>query len=620
MKVNIKQEKENSKISLIENLLEEENTLQKIIFPKYNQKIIKEENGTFTFENNETFKGKIIKGILQKGVYTWPNKQIYYGDLSPFNSFNKKGKIIFPNRSELIGYFNGEKNTIDKATYITSTRKYQGSFKNNKFNGKFIIRNIEGQPYYLYKGQYFNGLKQGKFELEKMYENKIFKITGNFERGKKDGEFKIYIVNKNDSKIKEKLIDIINFDVDFEKIEVKNEEKIENKSFFSTNITEKKINCMEIIKFKDDTYLLLGSYENLLIYYVNSIDDKINFDKEISLFKNADINDILKTKDNQILLCSSNNKFKLINLIFEEKNNISNMNTSMTSYNDFNLIQEFKGLENSKNIFCLLELSNGLIISGDCENVILWEKTNTFSVKNHYSVIERKKSNFFTDFFKSLFDNNDKDSNNDSNYISETSSISFSEYEIKYEIKDSLNLPSHIFCVLEIENNKNIITLAIAQPDSKNILFIKIGKDNKIIVNKEVEVLATIENRKKLMAHINDNLFVGCKNKLIVIDCKKYEIIYNISSETITYIDIYLDKFLIFGVTKEINSLYSYEGFLEQKQFRKKPNTKNYNIINISEFNKCKHKGNIINACLYKINDKNLIITVGTDNKIILLK
>ena len=316
MKVNIKQEKENSKISLIENLLEEENTLQKIIFPKYNQKIIKEENGTFTFENNETFKGKIIKGILQKGVYTWPNKQIYYGDLSPFNSFNKKGKIIFPNRSELIGYFNGEKNTIDKATYITSTRKYQGSFKNNKFNGKFIIRNKEGQPYYLYKGQYFNGLKQGKFELEKMYENKIFKITGNFERGKKDGEFKIYIVNKNDSKIKEKLIDIINFDVDFEKIEIKKEEKIENKSFFSTNITEKKINCMEIIKFKDDTYLLLGSYENLLIYYVNSIDDKINFDKEISLFKNADINDILKTKDNQILLCSSNNKFKLINLIF----------------------------------------------------------------------------------------------------------------------------------------------------------------------------------------------------------------------------------------------------------------------------------------------------------------
>ena len=34
-----------------------------------------------------------------------------------------------------------------------------------------------------------------------------------------------------------------------------------------------------------------------------------------------------------------------------------------------------------------------------------------------------------------LGDNNDKDSNNDSNYISETSSISFSEYEIKYEIK-----------------------------------------------------------------------------------------------------------------------------------------------------------------------------------------
>ena len=160
----------------LDNLLKEDNFLQAISFPKINQKIIKIENGAYIFENQETFNGKILEGILKKGKYTWPNGQIYFGDLSPFNTFNKRGKIIFPDKSVLTGFFDGKNNTIDKATYISPLRIYEGSFKNNKLNGKFIIRNKdEKQLNYLYIGQYFNGAKHGKFELKKIYKNKNIK-------------------------------------------------------------------------------------------------------------------------------------------------------------------------------------------------------------------------------------------------------------------------------------------------------------------------------------------------------------------------------------------------------------------------------------------------------------
>ena len=45
---------------------------------------------------------------------------------------------------------------------------------------------------------------------------------------------------------------------------------------------------------------------------------------------------------------------------------------------DYKIFQDFKGLKDSKSIFRLIELSNGLIASGDCENLIILLKKEVF--------------------------------------------------------------------------------------------------------------------------------------------------------------------------------------------------------------------------------------------------
>ena len=222
-------------LNIIDNILKEDNSLQKIYFPTLNQPLKEEKpKGNYIFINGETFKGKIKDKIFQKGKYIWPNGQEYYGDLSPYNRFNKKGKIIFPNKDELTGIFNPENNLIEKAVYKTSTRLYQGTFKNNKLNGKFIIKNNENSPHYLFIGSYLNGIKDGKFSLETRYDNQKINMTGTFEKGKKNGNF-IF-------KIEEEKIEV-EFNDDFIKIL----NGIEKKNFFEKK-EKNKICCMKIIE------------------------------------------------------------------------------------------------------------------------------------------------------------------------------------------------------------------------------------------------------------------------------------------------------------------------------------------------------------------------------------
>ena len=102
----------------LDKILIEDNELQRILYPSFNPE-----------QNNEIFEGTIYDNNLKKGKYIWKNGQIFIGNLSENNRFIKKGKIIFPNKDELIGFFNDENSSITKATYTTSTRIYQGSFK-----------------------------------------------------------------------------------------------------------------------------------------------------------------------------------------------------------------------------------------------------------------------------------------------------------------------------------------------------------------------------------------------------------------------------------------------------------------------------------------------------------
>ena len=558
----------------LDKILIEDNELQRILYPSFNPE-----------QSNEIFEGTIYDNNLKKGKYIWKNGQIFIGNLSENNRFIKKGKIIFPNKDELIGFFNDENSTITKATYTTSTRIYQGSFKKNKLDGKFIIKNKENfenknkSERYIFIGSYSNGIKQGKFTLEKEYNNKTIKVSGVFDKGKKNGIFKIFELSKikENNEIKEKLVFIKEFVNNCEM------QKLIEKKQYLVNQSNNKIFCMEIFEDHDNLYLLLGSNEELLIYNININEEKIQFIKKIFLFKNSDIYDIIKLQDNRLLLCSSRNCFKLIELSYEDKNsNSSNVNTSITSENDFKLIQEFKGLENSKNIFCLYELSNELIASGDCENIILWKKNLINNIDS------------FSDI-------------NNSNNLN--------LYEITFLSKLKA---SHTYCMLKI--NKNIL-LAVAQPDSKTIKFLEIQINEPFI--KEIKTISkvdSISNRKNIMTYFNDNLVVGCKNKIIVINVNKKEIIYDIyNNESITYINNYYNEFLLFGVMRNKDQ-YNYEGYLSQKIFSNDPKKKEKkNIISISDFKECKFEGNIIDSYIYNFNNKEYIITIGIDGKILVL-
>ena len=564
----------------IDDLLKDDNILpelNQIKYPTRDQKIVKENpKGTYIFENNEQFKGRIKKekkGIkLLIGIYRWPNGQQYLGDLSANNNFTKRGTIIFPSNNKLIGNFIMKENKIKNAVYETATRKYEGSFVNSRLDGRFIIKNKENSPHYLFKGGYSNGRRQGNFILERVINEKILQTTGTFDKGKKNGLFKVYLKLKEEEKM---LIYEKSFINDKIVYTYSDKEKIENKVNILFDVElQYKICCLKTIKYTENKiFILLGSYENILIFDINNL----NTPRPILIFKKADVNDILQLKDGKLLFCSSENNFKLIEpIFFEEEEDIkeeSALETKTDSTGDeIKIIQEFKGLSTSKSIFVMKQLSNGLIASGDSENLILW---------------------------KNIENNN------------------FYEYNIINHIK-----LTNTYCILEIikENkNKNVI-LSIAQPDSKSVLFININNYNKIELIKKLDNINTIHSRKNNIKQENNKniLYIGCQNSIIIISLINYEIISKIFFDKITWLNQYLNKFLLCGIIKIKNS-YSYEGYLTQIQMEmENKKFENVNIINVSKSLNMKHKGNIIDGDIITFEGKDTIITIGTDNKLII--
>jgi len=564
----------------IDDLLKDDNILpelNQIKYPTRDQKIVKENpKGTYIFENNEQFKGRIKKekkGIkLLIGIYRWPNGQQYLGDLSANNNFTKRGTIIFPSNNKLIGNFIMKENKIKNAVYETATRKYEGSFVNSRLDGRFIIKNKENSPHYLFKGGYSNGRRQGNFILERVINEKILQTTGTFDKGKKNGLFKVYLKLKEEEKM---LIYEKSFINDKIVYTYSDKEKIENKVNILFDVElQYKICCLKTIKYTENKiFILLGSYENILIFDINNL----NTPRPILIFKKADVNDILQLKDGKLLFCSSENNFKLIEpIFFEEEEEIKEESALETKTDstgdDIKIIQEFKGLSTSKSIFVMKQLSNGLIASGDSENLILW---------------------------KNIENNN------------------FYEYNIINHIK-----LTNTYCILEIikENkNKNVI-LSIAQPDSKSVLFININNYNKIELIKKLDNINTIHSRKNIMKQENNKniLYIGCQNSIIIISLINYEIISKIFFDKITWLNQYLNKFLLCGIIKIKNS-YSYEGYLTQIQMEmENKKFENVNIINVSKSLNMKHKGNIIDGDIITFEGKDTIITIGTDNKLII--
>ena len=561
----------------IDDLLIEDNKLEQILYPKKGQKIIKESpKGNYIFENNEQFKGQIKNNKFGKGIYLWPNGQKYLGDLSENNNFTKRGTIIFPSNNKLIGNFIVSENKIKNAVYETNYRKYQGTFVNNELDGKFIIRNKNPddiEHHYFFQGTYVKGRKHGFCIIEKSVNKKILLIKGTFDKGEKNGKFQIY--RKKDGN-QEKLVYEQIFENDKIKYFFKDEEKIENKNIFFEEKLPFKIICLKTIKSLDNKiYILLGSYENILIIDLL----KKGPHHPILIFKKQYINDILRTKDGKFLFCTNLNNFKLTEPFSlenekEKEINESHMETN-TTIGEINTIQEFKGLKNSKSIFVMKELINGLIASGDSENLILWKK---------------KIENNFIEY----------------NYLT--------HYKL-----------TNTYCILEIilekNNDNNKYILALPQPDSLCVLFLSII-NNKIELIKKLENIKTIHDRKNIMKQVENILFIGCENHLVIINLDNFEIEKKIFFEKIYYINVFLNDYLLCGVIKNKNP-YSFEGYLSQIKISITNKNKEKNeIIYVSKclnsLNK-KHNGSIIDGDIINLDGKEIIVTIGTDNKILVL-
>ena len=187
----------------IDDLLKVDDKLEEIRYPTRNQRIIQENpRGTYIFQNNEKFKGRLKDNKLSLGIYKWPNGQQYLGDLSDNNNFSKRGTIIFPNDNKLIGNFIMKENKIKSAVYEKSGIKIIGTFVNNKLEGKVIIKSKENEDHFSFQGMYHNGKRHGNFTLEKVIYNRLLIITGTFKEGKKNGLFRVIKKkSENDKKL-----------------------------------------------------------------------------------------------------------------------------------------------------------------------------------------------------------------------------------------------------------------------------------------------------------------------------------------------------------------------------------------------------------------------------------
>lgn len=634
--------------------LQEDNSLQPILLPKFFQSInINNISGNISinFSNKDKFKGIIENGRPKKGKYTWSNGQKYSGNFSN-DFFNGRGCLIFPNNFTLYGIFSGDKNSfyIKDAIYTTNDKEYQGSFKNNLLHGDFVIKNIEGHPFYSFNGSYYDGKKHGKFVLEKEVNNERIEIIGEYKKGLKDGHFILKKFNSEGSIIYQ---NDFYFEEDYIINKYENNQKIEIKKRIY-NHKEKEIHCMTIFKTNNRNFLLLGSELYLLIYNINRDGDdySITYNRNMFMFNKGKINDIIQiNNENKFLLCSNTNRFKLIKLIpnFAAQNGRVNIRIQ--------LIQEFQGIYNGSSIYMLLELSNGLVISGDIHNIIIWEKNYIEDNNSEQNEVNRNETemnmqtqnifqrlfeeaknclerNFQNNLAPDIFNRNINQHirvNNEENNVDDLNDNQNFNYELKFSInKDDEDFElSHIFCVLEIKRRNNIIVIAVAQSDSKRLYFFEIidsndsNEDNNYRQIQKIENINSIKNSKKIMYRAdNDNiLLVGCYNEVAIVNLNNYELIKFFNFDSITNFSDYINNSFICATMKKGEGLHNYRSFLTQAEFVKKEYGENVKIRIISQ-NLNYHQGNIIDTSIINANYNNrnsLIITIGADGKIIAL-
>ena len=598
-------------------LLEEKIKIETIIFPTINQKNIpnedKERGGIeYIFTNGERFKGRMDNNQMISGIYTWPNKQEFKGDFSHNNNF-KKGEILFyPSNYKLIGIYNEDKKSFEKCIYETDSYIYEGNIKRNKKNGYSSIKSKKNESFYLYKGKYDEDKRKGRCEIIAEKDGIKYKINGIYSHGKKNGIFRVYNLEKDTIPIVEfKFINDILL--------------IEEGPFFEIrkNI---RINCIEILIKENDLILLIGVENKMFLY---DIIKKKDIDV-IKLLEKCKISDILVLKDKKILICNDINQFYLIDI--------------KISANSIKIIpiNKFKGRDNSSYIFSIRELDNELIVSGDCKNLIFWKKTISNNIDNKMIYKENNYKNnnkIINDNNNSIINNNSIYSNNKlnneknnritfwdsiknlcngciegiTNYIKgeDNNEMAYNSFK---EI-DHFDL-THTYSFIEIKENmrsKNNIKLAVAQPDNDIVILYDIYyRNDRIDIKNEQKInnINSIINTNNIMTYKNNILYIGCKDSIKLIDINNATLINCILFETITYIGLYKNEFLLCGINKN-KSLYQFQSQLIQIGIKEDK------IIPLNEKSQHRHEGSIINNKFININNEEYIITLGTDKRIL---
>ena len=578
---------------------------------------------TYNFENGESFKGKIANGILIKGKYMWENGQIYQGSFNSLNQFNGRGLITFKDLSTLSGNFTNNE-LIKRAIYKTKDKTMEGEFYKNNLHGNFIIysndfnenkniknidnngdnnseENINNNNIYKYKCVcgYYIGKKHGKFYLDTNWNKYHFIINGNYKKGKKHGEFIIKETNfhiysmkgEYDNDKRNGKFEITDFNG--ESIEKSYDQGFEKPIYIGEKIEQKncliekeefEINCVTLIENIENKIMILLGIKNKINIYLFDKNDKndknIVFLKQIEVFFIGEVNDILETVDKEILICSSEAKIILIKLNLDAIKTFSTNTTALNTINpDYEIIQEFEGLDESKSksIFVLLELKNSWIISGDCENIIIWEKK-----------IEEN-------------DNNNIINENDLEIEIELDKEENAMLEIKYKFQKNFKT-THTFSILEIKDN----FIVSPQPDSKSILFINIMSND---IFKELKINKLISNCKNVMSMINEHLLVVGFEGIIVININDFEIKKFISIEQkINMIYPYNnDTFLCFAK----NKICHYQNKWIMLQYIYYQQRKKIEIV--SKLEKEKFKGYVNRMIVKKMGNEIFVFAVGKD-------
>ena len=570
-------------------LLEEKLNIENIVFPSVNRNLISREGIKYTFDNGEIFKGRMEGNVIMKsGIYEWPNGQKYKGDF--INNNLHKGEITFRNPNhKLIGEYNESDETFKNCIYETETMRYEGNIRRNKFYGKTIIKDKNNENNYYCKGKYDDGIRNGRFEIINKIHDVEYKINGIYRNGKKNGNFKVSNLRNNE------IVFESNFSNDIQLLENDNVNEIRRNM---------NINCIDILN-KDSKLILLFSSERTLYIY-DILEQK--YLEELELFDNGRILDILVLKDKNILISNDDNKFKLIDIKINRRNSqirlVQNRDISLSNI--------------TYNIFSLLELDNNLIVSGGNTHLIFWKKN--FSIINddfNNNIINQNENSIIRPEGKNIWDTITKCFNN---YVDNVLDLIHGDQETeisRYNLENIFEMQSSpIYSFLEIKNqnqNQNFI-LAVAQPNEKKILILNLSFNNNNIIQKKVNTINNIDTiigRKNIMTYKNNILYVGCTDCVKLIDVDRAEIINYIILEKISFINIYRNEFLFLGINRKITAFDFESKLIQYKNI-------NNEINPLFENYQHRHNGSIINNLIFYHGNKEYIISLGTDKKIII--